>query len=342
MNEVKFYDAFCGIGGFHLGITQAHPDWECAGACDIDKHARKIYGKHFPGVRIDDDIRKLDGLPEGTDMFCGGFPCQSFSIAGKRGGFEDTRGTLFFEIARLLKVSRPKWVFLENVKGLLSHDNGRTFGTILYTLGELGYWWEYQVLNSKDFGVPQNRERVFIVGHLAGERSSPLFPLGEGGGLPDTEQGGTPFAFHALTSSDYKGVSRQRPNCIQQINNPAHAGNRVYSQDGVSPSLTARAREDQCASPKIAIPVLTPGRMEKRQDGRRFKEDGEPAFTLSAQDKHGIYDGATIRRLTEVECERLQGFPDGWTEGISASQRYKCLGNAVTVNVIRAIAERMG
>jgi DNA (cytosine-5)-methyltransferase 1 len=394
---MKFYDAFCGIGGFHLGIKQAHPEWECVGACEIDKYARQIYSKHFPEVKIDDDIKKVDRLPEGTEMFCGGFPCQSFSIAGKRGGFNDTRGTLFFEIARLLHVSKPKWVFLENVKGLLSHDNGRTFGTILYTLGELGYWWEYQVCDSKDFGVPQHRERVFIIGHFRGERSKPIFPLGENGEAADGEghTEGVEQTAQTLRARDYtnwNGNFLQPPEiagcltggghsggmhsdmtaiCVQrnqrgevvqkpisgvvhtsmgnnqspkvmQVNNPTHAGNRVYSSDGLAPAVRARARQDQYASPKVAIPVLTPDRMEKRQNGRRFKENGEPSFTLNTQDRHGIYGGTKIRRLTEVECERLQGYPPGWTEGVSASQRYKCLGNAVTVNVIKAIAERMG
>ena len=115
-------------------------------------------------------------MPE-ADCYCGGFPCQAFSVAGKRGGFEDTRGTLFFEVMRLAAVRKPKYLFMENVAGLLSHDGGKTFGTILNTLGQLGYWYEYQVLNSKNFGVPQNRERVFIIGHLGGTSTREIFPI---------------------------------------------------------------------------------------------------------------------------------------------------------------------
>src|SRR5690606_33529773 len=126
------------------------------------------------------DIRtvKPEDLPD-ADCYCGGFPCQSFSVAGKRGGFKDTRGTLFFEIMRLAAVRKPKYLFLENVPGLLSHNGGKTFVTIRNTMGELGYDAEWQVLNSKDFGVPQNRERVFIIGYPRGTRRRKVFPIRE-------------------------------------------------------------------------------------------------------------------------------------------------------------------
>jgi len=162
--EMRFIDFFAGYGGFRMGL-EAHGH-KCVGWCEIDRHAQLCYRTlhDTEGEWFLDDIRtvKPSDLPE-AEMYCGGFPCQSFSIAGNRGGFEDTRGTLFFEVMRLAKVRQPQYLFLENVKGLLSHDGGKTFGTILNTLGELGYDAEYQVLNSKDFGVPQNRERVFIV-----------------------------------------------------------------------------------------------------------------------------------------------------------------------------------
>jgi DNA (cytosine-5)-methyltransferase 1 len=328
---MKFFDAFSGIGGFHLGIKQAHPDWECVGFSEIDKYAPMVYQKHFPMVKNYGDITKMDRLPEGTGIFCGGFPCQAFSIAGKRRGFSDTRGTLFFEIARLCEISKPKMLFLENVKGLLNHDGGKTFRTIIIRLTELGYCIEWQVLNSKNFGVPQNRERIFIIGYLGGEPERKVFPIGKDDklsaeGLQEPEN-----CFSALTATDYKGVSKQRSNCVAVA---------PEMSDGVFPSLnTAQGGRRQ---PKIVIPVLTPNRMVKRQNGRRFKEDGEPAFTLNSQDRHGVcLENRKIRRLTPLECERLQGFPDNWTEGISDSQRYKCIGNAVTVNVIREIAKRL-
>src|SRR3990167_5374578 len=163
---MKFIEMFAGIGGFRHGLEKHR--FKCVWANEIDKYACKIYRKNFGDKELfEGDIRAVDAIsiPD-HDLLCAGFPCQSFSIAGKRGGFEDTRGTLFFEIARIASVKRPELLLLENVKGLLSHDSGRTFGTILTTLSDLGYFLEWQVLNSKDFRVPQNRERVFIVGHL--------------------------------------------------------------------------------------------------------------------------------------------------------------------------------
>ena len=180
---MKFLDLFAGIGGFRMGLESL--GHECVGFCEIDKFARKSYKAiydtegeielHDITKVTDEEWRKFRGT---VDIVCGGFPCQAFSIAGKRKGFlDETRGTLFFEIARAAKEIKPPLLFLENVKGLLSHDKGRTFRTILSTLDELGYDAEWQVLNSKDFGVPQNRERVFIIGHLRGECTRQVFPI---------------------------------------------------------------------------------------------------------------------------------------------------------------------
>lgn len=255
---MKYLSLFTGIGGFELGIGSIG---ECIGFSEIDKYAIQIYSKHFNNTNYG-DITKLDPniLPD-FDFLCGGFPCQAFSIAGKRRGFEDTRGTLFFDIARILQTKKPRLFLLENVKGLLSHDNGNTFKTIISTLAQLGYDTQWQVLNSKNFGVPQNRERVFIVGHLRGEPRPQVFPFGEDDGGSDQEQ-------------------------VQ--------GQKAKSERGYLWNL-----EDW--------------------RGREMR----------------------IRRLTPKEYERLQGFPDGWTEGVSDTQRYKCLGNAVTVNVIQAIIEKI-
>lgn len=394
---MKFYDAFSGIGGFHEGIKQAHPDWECTGACEINTHSKRVYNRHFKEVTIDGDIRKVDRLPNGTDILCGGFPCQSFSIAGKRGGFDDTRGTLFFELARLAKASRPRLLFLENVKGLLNHDEGKTFRTILQALDELGYLVEWEVLNSKNFGVPQNRERVFIIGHLGGERGCEIFPLGECGGEIDceelsetnkqttrylmsrdyanwngnfllsdgnkkgysvaTEGDGINLAFAANRKNGRGRVLKGRSPALQT---QGAIGTVVASPKILHQSMSGQITESECAGTlrsgassnyQTVVPVLTPDRMEKRQNGRRFKTDGEPMFTLNTQDQHGVAlhagAGLKIRRLTPTECERLQGFPDGWTKyysdgtEVSDSQRYKMLGNAVTVPVIKAIAERL-
>jgi len=186
-------EAFDSTGVGHLeterlrdGIIESAPT--CIGFSEIDKYATQIYQSHFPEHKNYGDITKINEkeLPD-FDLLVGGFPCQSFSIAGKRGGFDDTRGTLFFEIARIVREKQPRLLLLENVKGLLSHDQGKTFLTIISTLDELGYDLQWQVLNSKNFGVPQNRERVFIVGHLRGTSRPQVFPFGENDGS-DNEQ----------------------------------------------------------------------------------------------------------------------------------------------------------
>lgn len=168
---IKFFDMFAGIGGFRSGL-EAIGGFECVGYCEIDKYAKQAYEAMYDtgGELYFDDARKIvpEQLPD-FDLLLGGFPCQSFSIAGARKGFSDTRGTLFFEIARIAAVKKPKYIFLENVPGLLNHDKGRTFETIIRTLDELGYDVCWQVLNSKNFGVPQSRNRVFIIGYLRGQ-----------------------------------------------------------------------------------------------------------------------------------------------------------------------------
>ena len=181
---MRFLDFFAGIGGFHSAFNRI--GWECEGFCEIDKFARQSYTTihNTEGIEewhditkvSDDDFRRFRGR---VDIIAGGFPCQAFSVAGKRGGFEDTRGTLFFEVARAAKQIQPRYLLLENVKGLLNHDKGNTFGTILNTLHELGYAHiEWGVLNTKYWGVPQNRERVFILAELRDEPTKPyLLPL---------------------------------------------------------------------------------------------------------------------------------------------------------------------
>ena len=165
---IRFFDMFAGIGGFRSGL-EAVGGFECVGYCEIDPYARKAYEALYDtrGELFYEDATKIipEQLPD-FDLICGGFPCQSFSIAGARRGFEDMRGTLFFEIARIAAVKRPKYLYLENVPGLLSHDKGGTFKVILNTLDELGYDVSWQVLNSKNFGVPQERKRVMLVGFL--------------------------------------------------------------------------------------------------------------------------------------------------------------------------------
>ena len=187
---MRFFDFFAGIGGFRLGMEMA--GHECVGHCEIDKYANLSYAAmHHPEESevFFTDVRTIDpwDMPE-CECYCFGFPCQAFSISGKRRGFADTRGTLFFEVMRLAKERKPSILFAENVAGLLNHDGGATFGTIIYTMAELGYSVEWQVLNSKDY-VPQNRERVFIIGHLGNGSGQQVFPIRADDSTADVIQG---------------------------------------------------------------------------------------------------------------------------------------------------------
>ena len=257
---MKFLDLFAGIGGFRLGMESA--GHECVGFCEIDKFARASYKAihdtkgeielHDITTVSDEFIRRIGRV----DIICGGFPCQAFSIAGNRRGFEDTRGTLFFEIARFASILRPKYLFLENVKGLLNHENGITFETIISTLDELGYNVEWQVLNSKDFGVPQNRERVFIIGHFRGECTRRIFPLSSTGRQVDKHQ---EQSTNTLTTKypNSQGVGsyiiESESQKVKSIGNIHPSGNgmngEVYQADGLAPTLTTNKGEGQ----KIAI-----------------------------------------------------------------------------------------
>ena len=178
---MKYFSTFSGVGGFEIAMPK---DWECVGNSEIDKYASQVLKYHYPKIKNYGDITKIiaSELPD-FDLLVGGFPCQSFSIAGKRRGFDEARGTLFFDIARILTDKKPRNFILENVKGLLSHDGGATFTTIIRILSTMGYFVEWQVLNAKNFGVPQNRERVFIVGHLGGQPRRKVFPIGEDDGV---------------------------------------------------------------------------------------------------------------------------------------------------------------
>jgi len=337
--DMKYIDLFAGIGGFHYGIERAeaqiqilqerqaeigntglghneangnighgvgspHGKSECVYSNEWDKYANSVYRKHF-GECDQSDIRTVDAgkIPD-HDLLVGGFPCQSFSIAGKRRGFLDTRGTLFFEIARILQAKRPTFCLLENVKGLLSHDKGNTFRTIITALDELGYDTEWQVLNSKNFGVPQNRERVFIIGHIRGTPRPKVFPI-IGKSEKDIRRVGEEVSY-ALDANYHKGTNTLDKSRRQVIRQPLKFIKR--NQKNI---------------------------------------EGDYSFTVDGANTGGVRQDMKIRRLTPIECERLQGFPDDWTkygadgEMISDTQRYKMCGNAVTTNVITEIVKRL-
>ncbi|WP_458103426.1 DNA (cytosine-5-)-methyltransferase [Enterococcus faecalis] len=273
-----FLDLFAGVGGFRLGLEKA--GHKCIGFCEIDRKARERY-KAIHNTENEVEMHDITTISDEfirgigrVDILAGGFPCQAFSVAGKRKGFGDTRGTLFFEIARFAHILRPKYLFLENVKGLLNHEGGATFETILRTLDELGYNVEWQLLNSKNY-VAQNRERIFIIGRLRGECTNQIFPITGEESAVDQE------------SAEINSVGTTNPKQIVVGNaNPSSKGmnGNVYSSEAISPTITCNHGEGS----KIAIPILAPNKQKVRQNGRRCKENDEEMFTLTAQDRHGI------------------------------------------------------
>lgn len=341
---MKFLDLFSGIGGFRLGLERSgHMP---VGYVEIDKFARQSYQAMYDTASewtaedinkvTDEEWRKFNGTVE---LIAGGFPCQSFSIAGKREGFlNQTKGTLFFEVARAVKQIKPRFVFLENVKGLLNHDGGNTFRTILNTFDELGYDVEWRIYNSKDFGVPQNRERVYIIGHLRGDSGREVFPFfGE-----DRE----------VNQTNVKQVGN-----ISESN--SFGGNpqtgRVYSNDGLSPTLNTMQGGGR--EPKVMVKEATKKGYDVATVGDSINISQPNSKTRRGRVGHGIAntlvtgsEQATltseyrIRKLTPRECWRLQAFPDELFDkaqqaGLSDSQLYKQAGNSVTVNVIEYIGD---
>lgn len=347
---IRYFDMFAGIGGFRSGLD-AIGGFECVGHCEIDKHANQAYNAIYDIKKEEkyfEDATKINprDMPD-IDLICGGFPCQSFSIAGKRAGFEDTRGTLFFEIARIAAVKRPAYLLLENVPGLLSHDNGKTFATILGTLSELGYDVCWQVLNSKDFGVPQARKRVYIIGYLRERCAGEIFSFCEANGktteqiIPGREGNRiyTPRGVGITLTSEAGGFGGKTglydvnmPMKIKteqgyQLAYPNETERNYFFIDMNSPpnlTETARcitARHDSGISNRkgehsgVFIEeepraILTPAKNYIRQQGRRYKEPNEPMFALTVCDRHGIIRYGKVRRLMPIECWRLQGFTD--------------------------------
>ena len=270
---MKCLSLFSGIGGFDLALRkQGH---EIVGACEIDKYARSVFSRHFPGVTIYEDATKIkpEELPD-FELLCAGFPCQTFSIAGKRLGFEESRGTLFFEIARIAKQKRPRLLLLENVKGLLSHDRGKTFANILATLDEIGYDAEWEVLNSKYF-VPQNRERIFIIGYLRGTPRPEVFPIRKiNSGNNDTRQ---------ETQGEGKWVSDTHSGCLQTA--PQKGGSTLIAN-----TLDANYHKGSGSRTMIAEPdveLVRINNQDRNYNGRIEKRDTSYTITTKGGNEFG-------------------------------------------------------
>lgn len=394
---MRYIDLFSGIGGFALGLRQAGIEFEEHWFSEIDKNAINIYKKHFPNAKELGDVRAIrDFSGIKADIITFGFPCQDLSVAGKRRGLAGDRSGLFFEAMRIIRELKPQYFIFENVKGLLTNNRGADFVRCLREIADIGlYECEWQLVNTS-WVLPQNRERVYFVGHLGGKSGAKVFPLSCGNKKADGIQG---QCANSLTCDGYTKIRQasyvvesQQSQKVRQINRTEknHQQDRVYSLEGICPALNTVGGGN--LEPKIVVyprgnnkggvknvsnwptitgssfecntficPVLTPEWENKRQNGRRIKENGEPSFTLTTQDRHGVLTGhifkdyetgeyfydPLIRKLTPLECERLQGFPDGWTEygadgrKMSDSARYKALGNTVTVNFPRMIGEKL-
>jgi len=417
---MKYFSMFSGIGGFEVAIEKVLSDQSltpiveerqgrnrtanesggnvhdrpeaslCVGYSEIDKFAISVYEKHFKGVKNYGDATKINAgeLPD-FDLLVGGFPCQAFSVAGKRRGFDETRGTLFFDVARIIANKRPRYLVLENVKGLLTHKGGETFQTILRVLTELGYVVEWRLFNSKGFGVPQNRERVYITGRLGGKPRPEIFFIegtkrrnsGQDSKLTQIVGGSQDQRVYdknglSPTLSTMQGGNKQ-PKIIAQnqrreVRLKDDVGSLQTSQSAGQFEVVALAEERSEEAKELR-------RKMKAETGKDFSprrgkvlrprtDNGVGALTSSRNDEnliaktirvggggspHGSkqnwdsyeIDGR-IRRLTPMECERLQAFPDNWTaeatdKPISDSQRYKMCGNAITTNVAEAVIGRL-
>lgn len=309
-------ELFAGIGGFRLGFENKT---ECVWANDIDKHACQVYRYRF-GEICEQDIRTVEpaDVPD-CDIITFGFPCQDLSIAGKRGGLQSSRSGLFFEAMRIIRAKMPRYIIFENVKGLFSSNGGKDFVAILGEIANAGYDGQWQLLNTRWF-LPQNRERIYFIGHIRGQTRPEIFPIRESNETcqKDTESERR-NRLEGSCSQCIRGGARQRYDGetliqVAQIGEKDNMGQRVYSTNGDSCSI-------------------------------RSQGGGQGAKT-------GLYESNNaIRRLTPIECERLQGFPDDFTKhgiddkgnkvNISDTQRYKMLGNAISVPVVRHIAEKL-
>lgn len=309
-NNFKFIDLFCGLGGFRIALEKQNCN--CVFSSDIDKAVAQVYENNF-GEYPSGDITKIDSkdIPD-FDILCGGFPCQSFSIAGKRLGFEDSRGTMFFEVARILKEKKPKAFILENVKGITNHDGGKTLKTILDILDDLGYTYVNKVINAKDIGIPQNRERWYCVGvkkdlNIKLE-SDMIFP---------TEQTHF-FSYDDIidTNDSYKAYKISN---ICESNIQKHIGKIKEKKSKYT--LAYEIRPSRC----------------------QFKTDGISPCLTAKMGTGGNNVPVIVelnRKLTEKECLKLMGYPEDYKIG-SGSQAYKQIGNSVVVPVLEQISNSL-
>lgn len=367
---MRFVSLFAGVGGFDLGFERS--GMTCVGQVEIDKHAQKVLEQHWPNVPKHNDVRTAkewadeQGLIGNVDVVCGGFPCQDLSVAGKRAGLAGKRSGLFHDALSFATHVKAKTIVLENVAGLLSSNGGRDFGTVLTELANAGYSnIEWRLLDSQFFGVPQRRRRIFIVANLGAGSFRPILsePESRTGNLTQITEQECETARNSRNSPHTFGESSFGQFKLDRVSTLKASGGALGggSENLVvfSPRYDEGVRlHDSKTAPTVVstygtgggnVPCVTyqlQGTMIGRNDnagpgGKGFRDDSFPMYTLETVSTHVIANENIVRRLTPRECERLQGFPDDWTAINSDSQRYKQMGNAVTVNVIEWIGQQL-
>ena len=361
---MKHFSTFSGVEGIDQGLGE---EWELVGVSEIDKYASMVLNYHYPNVKNYGDISRIDWrqVPD-FDLLSGGSPCQDFSIAGKRRGLKGSRSSLAWEFIRGLRSKKPRYFLWENVKGVMSSRGGWDFANLLTAFSESGYslWW--QVLNAKDFGVPQNRERIFVIGFrdehpkevfFESKSSGQIKIVGSTIGDDNTRRGERDSVYGegimgALKSTDYK----QPPQLLVQ-NKGESQHYRLYDIEGLAPTLQSQSGMSSQKHPFIvASRGRNPQNPKSRKSGLPTEQMLEPNLegisnTLTSVEKDNyVFDGK-IRKLLPIECERLMSWKDNWTKfgrtskgevvEISDSQRYKMCGNGVVSNVVREIANNL-
>ena len=360
MTDLQVVSLFAGIGGIDRGLELAGA--RTAVLCELDKHARNILARHYPDAAIHNDVTELTaddcraaGVVPGRTVLTAGWPCQGNSVAGRRGGMGDPRSGLWSHVVRLLADLRPAWFIGENVPGLLSVNDGRDFSTVVHDLASLGYGFTWRVLDARHFGVPQRRRRVVIVGHLGDTGAAAAQVLLEPEGVPrDPAAGITPRTRTTRSAREGAAVGFSHtagidPQASADVYSTLKAGHNtmpsvVYAATEVSTLQAAGGERGY----RIDAEAAAGGHLvafAENQRGELTTSDTMPALKVRGgkpgQGYPAVTDGLVVRRLTPMECERLQGFPDGWTEGQADSHRNKQLGNSVAVPVFEWVGRRL-
>jgi DNA (cytosine-5)-methyltransferase 1 len=354
----NYLDLFSGIGGFRLGLERAGFEWGWTGHSEIDKYANKVYNNHWKSEDLG-DVRTItvNRLPR-INLITFGFPCQDLSIAGKRGGLQANRSGLFFEAMRIVRDAKPDYFIFENVKGLFSSNGGFDWLNVLREVADSGYDGQWQLLNTRWF-LPQNRERVYFVGYPSGRSRPEIFPIGENIGNNDEirpkkeRQEAWSCCLNSRYGARWSDETYIRLKQIGQIGERDNMGQRVYSTEGNSCSIRSQGGGQGAKTGLYEIKVVGNVYEKGGENGQVYdpsgicrtiksgETDNPDSGGIGSSNAPKIMHERRIRRLTPTECARLQGFPDSHCDGLSDTQAYKCYGNAVTVDVVKAIGERL-